>query len=596
MVHVLKEYVTCEGITCGFVKLLREEIFMKGSKITIFWIALIVMTFFIVSCSAAVDVNGPIAPPKVTPFKNVGFASVSSPSQVSAIVYSPKSGFTAGVQSISTEQGTTVEATQSVGAQKNLSVLQLSSAPLNSDYVKFIKSSKNQPNYGYIPSPLAQPSGRNSYGTSAAATIYPAQYDLRKVMKYGKYYNYVTSVKDQGNCGSGWAFAAMASLEGNLSKQGYKYVDLSENSLKNEHLYDMGPCGGGNNDVATGTLARWHGPFLETDDPYYPGVGNTGSEESLLNEVATAGRGVAKVQDVYYIPSSPTTPNPGIKEALTLFGPVTAAFYYTDAAYDAFNASYNYTGTETVANHQVAIIGWNDTYSADKFLTPAPGPGAWIVKNSRGPNWGDKGFFYVSYYDKLMGKKDMAAFTATDPEFYTNKAGCSYSNMREYQYDILGKTNQFGCGKEYGWSANVYTAQNIGKIYAVSSYFATPNSGYTIEIYKFPAGTKVKNPRSGTLLISMTGNLTWAGYHTISLANAPMVNTGDVFSVVIKFTTPGYNYPLPVERVRAGYSTKGVHAGPATGFFSPDDTITWYDWNNYVTEYDNTIKAFQGYN
>ena len=90
----------------------------------------------------------------------------------------------------------------------------------------------------------------------------PLSYDLRSL-------GYVTSVKDQGACGSCWAFATYGSLESVLLKSGGENRDFSENHLKNYHGFDWGPCDGGNADISTAYLARWGGPVNESDDPYH---------------------------------------------------------------------------------------------------------------------------------------------------------------------------------------------------------------------------------------------------------------------------------------------------------------------------------------
>ena len=49
------------------------------------------------------------------------------------------------------------------------------------------------------------------------------------------------------------------------------------------------------------------------------------------------------------------------------------------------------------------IIGWDDHYSRDNFNQPPEGDGAFICANSWGGEFGDDGYFYVSYYDTNIG-------------------------------------------------------------------------------------------------------------------------------------------------------------------------------------------------
>ena len=52
-----------------------------------------------------------------------------------------------------------------------------------------------------------------------------------------------------------------------------------------------------------------------------------------------------------------------------------------------------------MVNHAVTIVGWDDNYKKENFIDgPKPSRnGAWIVKNSYGTGFGDKGYFYMAY-------------------------------------------------------------------------------------------------------------------------------------------------------------------------------------------------------
>ena len=68
-----------------------------------------------------------------------------------------------------------------------------------------------------------------------------------------------------------------------------------------------------------------------------------------------------------------------------------------DSYYRKETGAYWYNGDEK-PNHDVVIIGWDDHYSRDNFNQPPEGDGAFICANSWGGEFGDDGYFYVSYY------------------------------------------------------------------------------------------------------------------------------------------------------------------------------------------------------
>ena len=76
-----------------------------------------------------------------------------------------------------------------------------------------------------------------------------------------------------------------------------------------------------------------------------------------------------------------------------IIGPTNESFNYDTNAY--------YTGDLTEGfGHAICIVGWDDDFSKDNFEIKPEHDGAWIAVNSWSENWGDQGYFYISYDDK----------------------------------------------------------------------------------------------------------------------------------------------------------------------------------------------------
>ena len=74
------------------------------------------------------------------------------------------------------------------------------------------------------------------------------------------------------------------------------------------------------------------------------------------------------------------------------------------AYYGKNHEAYNCNSARQTANHIVAIVGWDDSYSRDNFNSGSrpSRDGAWIVKNSWGNQEGSNGYTYISYEDKSL--------------------------------------------------------------------------------------------------------------------------------------------------------------------------------------------------
>ena len=467
------------------------------------------------------------------------------------------------------------------GAEENVSELEIS--PLNPEFAEYQQlesnelaqsleenssgnsSENNSERLGYIPSPinfsgLLKPESENKEGRLLVSdSELPAIFDLREE-------NRVTSVKDQENSGSCWAFASISSLESYLLNSTGEEWDFSENNMKNLlsptypegfDIYD-----GGNAPMATAYLARWTGPVNESDDPF-----NDASDTSPENLAVQK-----HVQDVLFLPVKTRDQDNSkieseIKRAIMEYGAVDSSFYIDTSNsnfYSKENCSYYYTGS-TSPNHAITIVGWNDSYDKNLFSSIPSGNGAFIAKNSWGTDWGKDGYFYISYYDSKLGYDENSVFTAGPLDNY------DYI----YQYDPLGWVETIGyTDNNTAWGANVFLAGRNEILKAVSFY--TTDSSTSCEVYVY------KNPDSGPINstgyeLCENGSFTYSGYHTHVLSSPVAFSSGETLSVVIKFENQdgSSKNPLAFEYPEHGYSTK-ANASKGQSYISSDGS----DWDD----------------
>jgi C1A family cysteine protease len=447
-------------------------------------------------------------------------------------------------------------------------------APMNPDFVNYMERlqregetplfSQGENAFGYIPSPIDYSHLRADYPQIQALSL-PSAFDLRQ--------DRVTSVKNQGNYGTCWAHAAMASLESCVLSSTGENIDFSENNLLNLNGFDWNTWGGGNASIALSYFNRWNGPVLEADDPYpYP------------NESTNIPPARHLVNLKFLPPRTGPTDNMIIKQAITNFGAVHANYYH-DVTYTTYynsnTSSYYYPGgaSSDGPNHAIALVGWDDAYPGSNFLHTPPGNGAFIVKNSWGTWWGEDGYFYISYYDIRLGYHELALFYDAIP---------TKTYRKIYQYDPLGAVGNAGSGTgPTYWGANIFTATGNDIIGAVGFYAEARNTTNTISIYK---NVNVGQPKSGTLATNMTVSSTEAGYVTVLLPTPVFVPTNTRFSIVMKLTTPGYNYPLAYEYPKSGYtSTASASAGQS--YMSSGGS----SWTDMTTRYANANFCAKAY-
>lgn len=374
----------------------------------------------------------------------------------------------------------------------------------------------------------------NSEGVSDV----PPSYDLRTRLR-------VSEVRNQGNYGTCWAFAAISALESSLMPEENLLFSVDHMSMSNS--FNVNQYDGGEYTMGMAYLAAWQGPVYEKDDPY----GDGATDESLSP--------VKHVQEIRIIDGKDYQ---GIKEAVFKYGGVQTSLYSNISSskgnskyFNKDTNAYCYMGSEK-PNHDVVIIGWDDNYPKENFNVDLEGDGAFICQNSWGNEFGDDGFFYVSYYDTNIG---------THNEVYTGVENTdNYDNI--YQSDLCGWVGKMGYDKEDMYGANVFTATSDQNIKAASFYATASDTSYELYIvndfkdeYSFAGRKKVAE-----------GTLENAGYYTIKFDEEVPVTEGERYAVVLNINTPESTHPMAIEYDSGESYLKDVDLDDGEGYISYD--------------------------
>ena len=328
----------------------------------------------------------------------------------------------------------------------------------------------------------------------------PDKFDLRD-------YGWVSPVKNQGFSGSCWAFGNMAALESALMRYANITYSLSVNNVQNSAIKyskygstKFSEAAGNYNGV--GYLVNWLGIYPDEYDGYdelgkISPLYATPDDIHILNAVILPER-----KDVY--------DNDLIKETLIKYGALSVvhrADFDEDKYYNPVYATQYYNGNQP-ATHMVTLVGWDDNYPAGNFNpnNRPQGNGAWILKNSWGTDWGDNGYFYISYYDTSFASDASVAYVITDNPY-----------NRIYQLDLGGDK---GYLKDETYYFNKYTADKDELIAAVGTYFDNAGQNYEIGIIV-----------NGVSVYQQKGVSSFGGYETIKLDKYVQIKKGDTFYI-----------------------------------------------------------------
>jgi C1A family cysteine protease len=214
--------------------------------------------------------------------------------------------------------------------------------------------------------------------SSLAQTALPTSIDWRSL-------GAVSSVKDQGQCESSWAFAAVASIEGAVKVKRGVLRPLSVQELidcSGSHG-NLG-CNGGRAETA---LAYVHSHGGLAAEAAYPYTARDGSCKSNLTTI------VSRIAGFHQVAA-----DDGALLAAVASQPVAVEIHASDTAFRFMGAGAGvYPCIAGQPNHWVTIVG----YGTDNIS----GKDYWLIKNSWGTSWGDQGYAKI---ERGAGCRDIA--------------------------------------------------------------------------------------------------------------------------------------------------------------------------------------------
>lgn len=212
-----------------------------------------------------------------------------------------------------------------------------------------------------------------------------------------------------------------------------------------------------------------------------------------------------------------------------------------DDAFDRMNFAVAYTGQQSYDTSLAEVV----EVDGSKVIVPKD-DGAWLLRNSRGVSFGDGGYIWVPYAEASL--RAPVAFVAEEVADGEARA------RKNYQYDglhasLLTATTTDGgagsatddggvasradgrSGSEALRAANVFTAMGHERLSSVGTWTTLPGMRVSIEVYVGLADPA--DPTSGALAAKSDYTISYAGYHTLDLANTVELQEGQAFSIVV---------------------------------------------------------------
>ena len=357
---------------------------------------------------------------------------------------------------------------------------------------------------------------------------------------------FISGIGDQGSSGVCWAFSSLSCSENNLMLRGLTdSVNFSETQLVygvfhgDEDTYTRGSSNNGwylakgNYMMAAAALATGYGAADENVYAF--------DDHDLGNEARSDD--IAHIDHVLFLTDWPSeyaywktetwdSVTDQIKSAVYTYGSVMATYCSGRGAYD-YDLNSNYIGWEEgaskpSADHAITIVGWDDA----KETQDSENPGAYLVMNSWGTDWGEEGLFWIAYDDASLLNpavfimEDNAPGTLRDEDVFSHtETGWTGSSSLRSATKAIHSMNVF------------HTEDHAESIDRIGFYTNEPAT-YTAElIVGMTDDEEGTDPESGTVAATATGYVDCAGFYKADLSDAVTIGSGQTFGVRVIIET-----------------------------------------------------------
>jgi C1A family cysteine protease/predicted secreted protein len=374
-----------------------------------------------------------------------------------------------------------------------------------------------------------------------------------------------TPVKDQGSCGSCWAFGTVGPLESNIKTQDGIEEDLSEQYLVSCNT-DGWSCNGGwwahdyhwnkPSESDAGAVYEADFRYVARDDSCKP---------SLTHH--------EKIDSWTYVGSEYSLPSvAAIKQAIYDHGPVSVAVC-VGSAFQNYNGGVFETDEAAScpwdANHAVVLVGWDDNQ------------GIWYLRNSWGSGWGESGYMRIKYGISNVGY-------SANYIVYSGDGGGSGQDAYEPDdtFDDASSITVNGAAQHHTFHENgdvdwAQFAVTAGSAYTITTSNLDANNDTVLDLYDTDGTTELVSndncpgsglascinnwsaPNTGTYFIKVRRYLNGAGGGNVKVYLPVIMKSGS------SSIRTGYEYDLAVVDSITCNDTQVVQ----NGGFESGDTI-----------------------